>query len=578
MCCLFQFIVKSVGMHHPLPMTVILIFSAISTLTAQVPLKSDGVYRIGILGCHRQFEPAPSLLKYVEMQPDVCLWVGDNIYGDTQTEAGFLDSCYQALDAKPAFRLLQDNVPMLATWDDHDFGWNNAGRFYGLKEESKRLFRKFWDLEEEIPENQPGIYYSKTLEVGDKSLQVILLDVRFNRDDPGENADVLGKDQWEWLGETLKETADFRIIVSGFQLLLDADSGSETWAKFPAARERLFDLIRKSAVQRLVFVTGDQHYGEVSRMAKVLDFDAIELQFASINQIEDPEFNSHRVSPVCKSLHSYAMLDIQWDSTLHDIPHLLFRVFDASNDRLEVSYRVNFTEIETPVVINGPRTFTDSSLLEISHSFLPLQARFTVDDTEPIHTSPLYNRPISFRGSGLLKAALFDQEGFRRSEVESAILEKVTPIPGIPVKNLKEGLLYSYYEGDFHKIPDFTQLKAEKEGVALDFNLNELSNREDHYAMLFKGYLRVDTAGFYTFYTESDDGSKLFIHDQLVVDNDGSHSARRREGAIALSKGYHPLTVMYFEDYMGETLELFYKYANHTPQPLRFTQLYHQEN
>ena len=545
---------------------------------AQPPEKPKNSYRIGILGCHRQFEPAPSLLKYGEMNPDLCLWIGDNIYGDTESDIGYLDSCYQVLAAKPAFRQLREQVPMYATWDDHDFGLNDAGRFYPLKRESKDLFRKFWGLEEEIPETQTGIFYQKSIEIGGKTLQLIMLDVRYNRDDPGRNSDVLGEEQWEWLDKVLQEPADLRLMVSGFQLLLDESSGSETWAKFPSARERLFELIRKNATQHLVFLAGDQHYGEVSRMSKVLDFDAIELQFASINQIETPEFNSYRVSPVCTSLHSYALMDIQWDITQYDIPHLLFQVYDATTDQLEVSYRVNFAELETPIYLEGSTEFVDSSMVKITHSFSPLEARYTLDGGEPQKSSPVYTHPIPFTQSGTLRVALFDTKGFRRSAVYSEVYKKVTPKKGREVKKLKQGLHFSYVEGEFSRIPDFSQVEAIKKGITQDLDVKRLADREDHYALLFHGYIQIDTTGVYTFSLVSDDGSKLFLHDQLVVDNDGSHSARKREGSIALEKGYHPISLMYFEDYMGQKLELFYKRASEGLQPFSFEKLFYSEN
>ena len=74
--------------------------------------------------------------------------------------------------------------------------------------------------------------------------------------------------------------------------------------------------------------------------------------------------------------------------------------------------------------------------------------------------------------------------------------------------------------------------------------------------MEFIGHLKIPKDGVYNFYTYSDDGSQLWIADQLVVDNDGSHNERRREGKIALRKGYHRLVLKYFDDYMGQQLQV----------------------
>ena len=71
-----------------------------------------------------------------------------------------------------------------------------------------------------------------------------------------------------------------------------------------------------------------------------------------------------------------------------------------------------------------------------------------------------------------------------------------------------------------------------------------------------------------SFYTYSDDGSKLLIDNQLVVDNDGGHSARRAEGKVALEPGFHEIEVRYFEDYMGQELQVGYASRNITERPL----------
>ena len=320
----------------------------IGTLALWHAGNSGAADRIAILGCHRQDLPAPALVKVVEAKPEICIWIGDNVYADTQDDPSYIQHCYEAMEAKPAFRQLREHSTFLATWDDHDFGLNDVGGKYRWKRESKEIFRKFWRLEEEIPADQPGIYYSKSIESLHGVLQIVLLDPRYNRDDPGPNADTLGEPQWVWLEKTLQQPADLRLIVSGYQILLDTGTGSETWAEFPKARQRLFDLIKKTEAEHVVFLTGDQHYGEVCRLPGAIGYDAIELQFAGVNQIEEPELNTTRVSQVSTSYHSYALLDIQWQKSEHHVPHLDFQIIDAEVNRPDVTYRVNFHELTLP--------------------------------------------------------------------------------------------------------------------------------------------------------------------------------------------------------------------------------------
>lgn len=314
-----------------------------------VPQKEPGTFRVSILGCLRQNKPAPALARYAQHGADLVLWVGDNMYADTNDPAA-IARCYEQLAKLPNFDRVQAMAPSLVTWDDHDFGDNDRGGDYAIKFESKELFRHFWGLENVVPQDRAGVYYSRTIEVGAHRLQVILLDVRFERGKPDGSADILGGAQWQWFAEQLGQPADLRLIVSGTQILLPKEAGSETWDEYPKSRQRLIDLLREKRVERTIFVTGDQHYGEVSRQRDTLGYDLVELQFAGVNQTEKPEFHPLRVTPCATALDSDAMLDIRFERDKFEVPHTLFRVFDSATGQVELTYRVNLAELELPKV------------------------------------------------------------------------------------------------------------------------------------------------------------------------------------------------------------------------------------
>ncbi len=120
------------------------------------------------------------------------------------------------------------------------------------------------------------------------------------------------------------------------------------------------------------------------------------------------------------------------------------------------------------------------------------------------------------------------------------------------------GLSYSYYEGKWSQLPDFSRLEPKKQGTISGFSL-EPRDRQDFFAFVYEGYITVPTAGTYTFYANSDDGSQLFINGKMVVDNDGGHSARERSGSVYLSAGKHPIKVSYFEGWGDNVLEVSYQ-------------------
>lgn len=527
-------------------------------------------FRVAMIGCHRQFDPAPALVRYVEAKPDLCLWIGDNVYADTEDDFSFIEKCYTALANKPAFQELKTYFPTIATWDDHDFGWNDAGKEYPLKEESMAYFRTFWSLEDKIPVDQDGIYYSHYVRHGDRMVQFIMLDVRYNRDLPFTHGDVLGDNQWSWLEAELRKPADLRFIASGFQVLLGPETGSETWAAFPEARERLFETVRRSGAQQVLFLTGDQHYGEVCRMRGAMDYDAVELQFSGINQIEEPEYNPWRVAPVIKSLHSYALIDLYLEETKMEVPHVLFHIYDALTNERELTYRVNLNELQTEVRFFGADRFVDKTVVTLEHDFPALHLRVTTDGSEPRLQSEAPPLELTITETTTVKAALFHPAGQRRSPVFERTFTRLLPKKAVALKEKsKKGLAYRYYEKQLEQLDDLKNLAPLRSGVVSEGDYLDVAHRADSFALVFEGFFQVPAAGTYTLISQSDDGSRIFVHNQLVVDNDGSHSSRTREGVVALEAGWHPIRMEYFDDYSGERLRISIKDSEGGVRPLQ---------
>lgn len=120
-----------------------------------------------------------------------------------------------------------------------------------------------------------------------------------------------------------------------------------------------------------------------------------------------------------------------------------------------------------------------------------------------------------------------------------------------PVANLA----YSYYEGSWDKLPDFDKLKAKTSGKANGFDLS-VAQRNDNMAIRFEGYLRIDRDGQYNFHLTSDDGSKLFIADQLLIDNDGIHPPSTKVGRAFLKQGVHKFVAAVFNGGGGVELNV----------------------
>lgn len=133
--------------------------------------------------------------------------------------------------------------------------------------------------------------------------------------------------------------------------------------------------------------------------------------------------------------------------------------------------------------------------------------------------------------------------------------KEMTYLPAMNVKAGKQGVAYTYYEGKFKHTDQIATGTKVKEGVLPNITIEE-ATQEDHFGYEFRTWINIPEKGVYLFYTFSDDGSRLLIDGQTVVDNDGSHSSRKSSGKVALEAGIHELRVLYFEDYMGQVLEV----------------------
>lgn len=118
------------------------------------------------------------------------------------------------------------------------------------------------------------------------------------------------------------------------------------------------------------------------------------------------------------------------------------------------------------------------------------------------------------------------------------------------------GVKYKVYEtGTQSKIPDLSQFKPIKEGVSKNFDIS-VSPISNYFSVEFESNIKISEPGSYVIYIASDDGSKLYIDDQLVIDNDGLHGVITKHGSINLSEGYHKIRVVYFENSGGNVLRV----------------------
>jgi alkaline phosphatase D len=322
------------------------IFLSIACLLAlATQAQTDSITSIAILGCHRQDLPAPTIPYLANtIKPDYSVWVGDNVYADTETDPQHIQRQLEVLLNKDGFKQLREISKFMVTWDDHDYGLNDAGKDYIYKEESKQIHRKFWQLENEISTDQDGIYYAKLeKQPNGKVVQFIMLDGRSNRENPLKPfSDAFGENQWKFIEEQLKKPADVRFIVNGYQMLLKRPTRWEALVKLGRSRKRLLNIINKTNAQNILFITGDQHYVEVLKSPWNVGYRTFEIMAAGINNTERPGFARNRVSGPDVTVHSAPVIEVHWAAD----PYIVFKNYDVEANRVNSEYKFLLSDIK----------------------------------------------------------------------------------------------------------------------------------------------------------------------------------------------------------------------------------------
>ncbi|MEC8831100.1 MAG: alkaline phosphatase D family protein, partial [Bacteroidota bacterium] len=316
--------------HFNIFLVAVVLFSACKnkeqkTTVAEEQSVPDFVVAFG--SCNMSQEPNPFWDDILQENPDVWIWGGDIVYADTD-DVDRLRSIYAMQDTVAGYNKLRNEVPIIGTWDDHDFGVNDGGSDFAIKAESQQVFLDFMRVPQDSERrSQEGVYASHDYEVPEGKIKVIVLDTRYFRSDLIEDEDsnkrykptmdstatVLGEVQWKWLENELNGSdADFNLIMSSIQVL-SGEHGFETWGNFPLEVEKLEQTITQSGAKGVIILSGDRHISEFSRAEvhglsyPLVDFTSSGLTHSYFSFSGEP--NKHRVGEVVSD-KSYGIINL----------------------------------------------------------------------------------------------------------------------------------------------------------------------------------------------------------------------------------------------------------------------------
>ena len=208
--------------------------------------------------------------------------------------------------------------------------------------------------------------------------------------------------------------------------------------------------------------------------------------------------------------------------------------------------------------------FVDTLDVTVASAQEGVELRYTTNATNPHPDSPLVSGPIRLTASAEVAARAF-RAGKPVSPIARASFAKVIPQRAVVVDKTEPGLRYEYFEGIFEKTTDFTT--PVKRGVVRTFDLSPRA-RDSRFGFRYAGFLKVQKRGVYQFALTSDDGSRLSIDSQVLVDNDGLHSLREKTGLVALAPGLHSIQVEFFERDGGFDLKVHWSGPDLPRQPI----------
>lgn len=301
--------------------------------------------------CVHQNKPQRIWNAVYAQRPDLFIFMGDNIYGDTPN-MDVLAKKYRQQAEHPDFALLKQSCPYIGTWDDHDYGQNDAGAEWPHKEKSKQLMLDFLREPGNSPRRKrPGVYESYLYGSGKQRVQVILLDTRWFRgplsrlpNDQAQarnkatgqgpylpsasRAEILGAAQWQWLEEQLQQPAEVRLIVSSIPVIQEG-TGWETWDNYPQEREKLYRLLTETQANGVILLSGDSHRAEFSRVDDKIPYPLWEVNSSGLTEnAKSLPPNRNRIGQMYIE-DNFGVIRFDWK---REDPQITMEIRDADND------------------------------------------------------------------------------------------------------------------------------------------------------------------------------------------------------------------------------------------------------
>ena len=291
----------------------------------------------------------PNLInQLLTRQPGAMMLLGDIAVDDRENQMNMHRADYLLRDVAAPWRQLSANVPLYASWDDHDYFNNDLGGIpEGFTPADREAVREVWHQNWVNPENEhTGIYFNTRI----GPVELIMLDTRSLRENErrGEYGSYLGVEQMNWLKETLKKSkAPFKVISGGTMWSDYITPGKDSWGTWDkAGREELFSFIEAKNISGVILISGDRHGARGFSIPRTSGFVFYEFQVASLGGVPGPDAMAKDTSQQLFGYHGtdvVAFGEFTFD-TRGEQPLVTFRLIDEFGNLLE-EYLIGYNQL-----------------------------------------------------------------------------------------------------------------------------------------------------------------------------------------------------------------------------------------
>lgn len=276
----------------------------------------------------------------------------------------------------------------------------------------------------------------------------------------------------------------------------------------------------------------------------------------------------------------FALAEIAWTETSNkNYNHFVKNQLPYHLEKLELQDRLY--KVPAPFGAEETALIASKYILDLKPTIKNGKIFYTIDGYNPDETANWYQNPVTInipKGEYRIIKTIQISESGKRSSINKIIVRNPELKPALAIQQNKNGLKYEYFTGIFKQVQDLELSKPVNSGI-LEGKISAekwKTKLERYIGLKFNGYIFIPETGNYTFSTLSDDGSKLFIDDELIVDNDNIHWMNEAYGAVKLEKGFHKINISYFDLTGGTTLNCFIQKEGQKKEEISTLQLYYE--